>query len=98
MNALIAPLHDAATAVCVAAERAMNHRLMGGCQVPVAGYAVLERDRIRMRGLVGEPDGSQILSASAEGSVVEPEALGIALAEELLARGAERILRRLLEA
>jgi len=97
VNTLVAPLHDAATAACVAAERAMNHRLMGGCQVPVAGYAVLEQDRLRMRGLVGEPDGTQILWASGEGSARDPEALGSALAEDLLARGAQAILRRLLD-
>ncbi len=98
VKALVEPLHDAATAACVAAERAMNQRLMGGCQVPVAGYAVLEQGRLGMRGLVGEPDGSRILRASGEGSEREPEALGMALAEQLLQRGAERILQHLLDA
>ncbi len=97
VNALIAPLHDPETAVCVLAERAMNHRLMGGCQVPIAGFAVLNRDKLFMRGLVGEPDGSRIMRAEINGPAAEPESLGIAVAEDLLGQGADQILKHLYE-
>ncbi|HFE48056.1 MAG TPA: hydroxymethylbilane synthase, partial [Chromatiaceae bacterium] len=85
----------APTAVCVRAERAMNHRLMGGCQVPIAGYATLAGDELHMRGLVGEPDGSAIVRAEGRAPRSDAEALGVRLAEELLANGAEPILKAL---
>lgn len=92
---LIAVLDDPATHIRVVAERAFNARLQGGCQVPIAGHAVLEEDRIWLRGLVGEPDGSQIIAGEREGPAAEAESLGMALAEELLERGAGAILHRL---
>ncbi len=87
----IEPLHHKPTALCVLAERAMNRRLEGGCQVPIGAYATLSGNRITLKGLVGEPDGSKILMYSAEGE--EPDALGVKVAEELLAQGADQILR-----
>ena len=93
INALLEPLHHRDTAVCVRAERAMNHRLMGGCQVPIGGFAVLEGDELYMRGLVGEPDGSRIIRAEGCAPAAEAEQLGVGLAEELLANGAESILK-----
>jgi hydroxymethylbilane synthase len=95
VNTLIATLHHEQTAVCVRAERAMNHRLMGGCQVPIGGFAVLEGERLHLRGLVGEPDGSRIIRAETTGPAGDAERLGIELAEELLANGAEPILKAL---
>lgn len=95
VNALIKPLHDAETACCVQAERAMNHRLMGGCQVPIAGFAVLNHGKLFMRGLVGEPDGSRIMRAEISGPSSEAEALGIAVAEDLLGQGADQVLKHL---
>ncbi len=95
VNALIAPLHHAETASCVRAERAMNQRLNGGCQVPIAGYAMLESGHLWLRGLVGEPDGSDIIRGEVEGSPEEAEAMGIGLAERLLEWGADRILQAL---
>ncbi|MCW8903693.1 hydroxymethylbilane synthase [Sedimenticola sp.] len=95
VNALIQPLHDPETACCVLAERAMNHRLMGGCQVPIAGFAVLNHGKLFMRGLVGEPDGSRIMRAEINGPAVEAEALGIAVAEDLLGQGADQVLKHL---
>ncbi len=97
VNALIAPLHDADTACCVRAERAMNQRLNGGCQVPIAGYAMLENGVVWLRGLVGEPDGSAIVRGEVEGAPEEAEAMGAGLAEHLLEWGAERILQSLYE-
>jgi hydroxymethylbilane synthase len=95
VNALIAPLHHAATADRVTAERAVNHRLMGGCQVPVAGHALLEGDAIFLRALVGTPDGKRVLRAERRGPRSSAEALGTALAEELLGQGAGEILQSL---
>ncbi|MCB1794199.1 MAG: hydroxymethylbilane synthase [Candidatus Competibacteraceae bacterium] len=93
---LIAALDDTATHTRVAAERAFNARLQGGCQVPIAGHALLEQDRIWLRGLVGEPDGSRIVAGEIRGPATDANTLGITLAEELLGRGAGEILQRLL--
>jgi len=95
VNELIAALHDAETAYCVEAERAMNNRLMGGCQVPIAGHAVLNHDRLFMRGLVGEPDGSRIMRAEISGPASEAARLGTELAEDLLGQGADQVLKHL---
>jgi len=95
INALIAPLADPDTTVCIRAERALNRRLMGGCQVPIAGYAVLDGDGIHLRGLVARPDGSEVLRGERRGPPEQAEQLGEELAEELLGRGADRILRDL---
>ncbi len=97
LRTLLAPLAHADTAACVAAERALNARLAGGCQVPIAGHAVLDGDEIWLRGLVGEPDGSRILRAERRGPRADAQAHGAALAEDLLAQGADAILARLRE-
>lgn len=92
--ALLAPLDDFATATRVRAERAMNTRLDGGCQVPIAGYAVLENGgrTLWLRGLVGNPEGTRVLRAEGRGAVSEPETLGVRVAKELLDQGAGEIL------
>ncbi|MFO1422236.1 MAG: hydroxymethylbilane synthase [Candidatus Competibacteraceae bacterium] len=96
---LIAVLDDPATHVRVMAERALNARLQGGCQVPIAGHAVLlDHGQLWLRGLVGEPDGSRIVAGEMRGPAAAAETLGAALAEELLERGADVILRQLLGA
>jgi len=92
---LLAPLAHAETTSRLVAERALNEALNGGCQVPIAGYAVLTDEQIYMRGLVGEPDGSRILRAEINGSVDQAASLGKRLAEDLLAQGAGEILARL---
>lgn len=90
---LLAPLHHAATAARVTAERAMNRRLEGGCQVPIACFAEFAaHDSLRLRGLVGRPDGSSILRAEACGPADAAESLGLSVAEDLLAQGAAGIL------
>lgn len=93
VHALLAPLHHRDTAVRVNAERALNKRLNGGCQVPIACYAVLEGDQLWLRGLVGQPDGGQLLRAEARASADEAEQLGVRVAEDLLGQGAETILK-----
>ena len=92
MNALIAPLYCPHTAITLTAERALNRRLAGGCQVPIAGYAILEGDEVWLRGLVGRPDGTNTLYAEKRGPAGEADSIGVAVAEMLLARGADKIL------
>lgn len=91
---LLAPLDDHRTATRVRAERAMNTRLEGGCQVPIGGHAVFEDDgrTLWLRALVGTPDGSRVLRAEGRGSADEPELLGLRVAEDLLEQGAGDIL------
>ncbi|WP_165674118.1 hydroxymethylbilane synthase [Metapseudomonas otitidis] len=93
VHALLAPLHHRDTAVRVNAERALNKRLNGGCQVPIACYAVLEGDQLWLRGLVGQPDGGQLLRAESRALANEAEQLGVRVAEDLLGQGAETILK-----
>ncbi len=94
LHQLLAPLNHPPTALCVQAERAMNTRLEGGCQVPIASYAILNEDKLWLRGLVGTPEGDQIIAGERHGNAEDAEALGTSLAEELLARGAGEILRK----
>lgn len=79
----------------ITAERALNHRLQGGCQVPIASYAKLDGDTLHLRGLVGEVDGSQIVSGEISGHRNDAVALGESLADELLGKGAKEILDKL---
>jgi len=97
VDALIAPLDDAETRVRTLAERSLNAALAGGCQAPVAGYSVIEDGTLLLRGLVGLPDGSDIIRGEISGPADEALSLGRRLAEDLLARGARTILDELLE-
>ena len=92
--ALLRVLHHEPTAQRVNAERALNQRLQGGCQVPIACYAEHRADtgRLWLRGLVGRPDGSLILRAEGEAAAQDGQRLGVAVAEQLLAQGAAEIL------
>jgi hydroxymethylbilane synthase len=96
VKALIAPLNHAETLQRTTAERAMNAALAGGCQTPVAGYAVLDGNGIELRGLVGRADGSEIVRGDISGPVQQAAALGTQLADDLLSRGARSILDELL--
>jgi hydroxymethylbilane synthase len=92
IHALLAPLHHRETALRVTAERALNKHLNGGCQVPIACYALLDGEQLWLRGLVGQPDGSQLLRAEARAASGDAQALGVQVAEALLAQGAADIL------
>ncbi len=92
---LISFLNDADTHLRVSAERAFNHRLEGGCQVPIAAFALLEGDALWLRGLVASLDGKTIVSGERRGSTDQAEAMGVSLAEELLENGAAEILQNL---
>jgi len=93
LHALLECLNHAPTATRVVAERALNKRLNGGCQVPIACYAVLEGDQLWLRGLVGQPDGTVLLRAEGRAPAADAEALGVQVAEALLDQGAEQILQ-----
>jgi len=95
VNELLKPLHDKDTADCVLAERAMNNRLEGGCQVPIGGHVVLDGDQLHMRGLVGTTDGRHIIRAESSASRDQAEILGVEVAEALLQQGAREILKEL---
>ena len=92
---LVAPLNHKPTAFRVGAERAMNKRLNGGCQVPIGGFAELEGDQLRLQGLVGSPDGKTIYRSEAMASAENYNALGLQVADALLAQGAKKILDEL---
>lgn len=92
---LLQALEDAATRRVMDAERAFAARLGGSCQSPIAAYAELHADRITLRGLVAEPDGSRLLRDTESGSAENPAELGRQLAERMLAAGAEPLLERL---
>ena len=92
--ALLEPLNHPQTACCVIAERAVNRRLQGGCQVPIACFAELNSDAqtLNLRGLVGSIDGKTLLEASINGPASDAQTLGERLADKLLAMGAGDIL------
>ncbi len=93
---LVAPLNHYETAICVEAERGFLSRLDGGCRVPIAGYAELYEQGVRLRGLVGRPDGSRIVLHEKCGEVTEAWTTGVALAENLLAKGAGELIGEVL--
>jgi len=95
---LISVLNHDDTADRVIAERALNHRLEGGCQVPIASYAMLDGDTLHLQALVGEPDGSKIIQSDISGHRSEGERLGAELGDELLSLGAKEILDKLYNA
>jgi hydroxymethylbilane synthase len=92
VSGMIAFFNHAPTFTCVTAERALLHRLEGGCQVPIAANAVLEGDRLRLRALVASVDGKTLVRRERSGPAADPERLGVALAEEILDAGGRRIL------
>ncbi len=92
INALVDFFNHPDTAWAVTAERALLRRLEGGCQVPIAAYGTVSGGRVNLTGLVSSVDGRELLRLSAEAPVGEAERLGISLADDLLIRGAGRIL------
>ncbi|MDQ2065956.1 hydroxymethylbilane synthase [Xinfangfangia sp. CPCC 101601] len=83
--ALLEPIHHAETGQRLAAERAFLRRLDGSCETPIAGLAEVTGDQIWLRGEILRPDGTAVVSGERRGAVAEAEALGVALAEALLA-------------
>lgn len=95
---LIEPLKHEASQVRVRAERALSGRLQGSCQVPLGAYAVLENGELYLRGLIGTPDGKEVIRGEIRGAPEQAEALGTKLGNELLARGGDKILAELASA
>jgi len=95
IHKLLEPLNDPITAQRVTAERAMNLRLEGGCQVPIAGYAEIDKGVLLLRGLVGSTDGTRIIRSEIAGKPEDADELGTVLADDLLAQGAKEILSEL---
>jgi hydroxymethylbilane synthase len=91
---LIRGLDDTTTHIRVRAERAFNRRLEGGCQVPLAAFALLDGGTLLLRGLVGAVDGTRILRGEVRGPADTADALGIRLAEDLLEQGAGELLQQ----
>ncbi|MEI7768539.1 MAG: hydroxymethylbilane synthase [Chloroflexales bacterium] len=89
---LLAALDHAPSRAAALAERAFLGRLEGGCQVPIAASAALDGDTLHLRGLVGSLDGATLIKGDLVGDLADPAAIGTALAEDLLARGAAEIL------
>lgn len=90
--ARLTPLADSNNTYRATAERAINQRLNGSCQTPIAGYATLEGEQLHLRGLVGSPSGEIMLYSQRRGHVSEAQAIGTTVAEDLLAQGAQAIL------
>ena len=90
-------LHHTPTATRVVAERTVNGRLQGGCQVPIASFATIDSDELYLRALVGNLDGTHIIRSEMRGNVHQAEQIGLSVAEDLLSQGAKEILSALLE-
>ncbi len=92
--ALVAVLNDPATAAATAAERAFLRALEGGCQIPIGALATVEGDELVLDGFVASMDGSAYVRGLSRGPIADPRAVGIALADDLLDRGAGEVLRQ----
>ena len=92
---LIEPLKDADAVIRTSAERAVATALQGSCQVPLAVFAELDQDELRIRGLVGRPDGSEVLRGEIAGATADLESLSAVVADQLLSQGADRIIASL---
>jgi len=93
LNDLIAFFNHQDTRTCVTGERALLRRLEGGCQVPIACYGQMMNGKLHLIGLVGSVDGKRIIKDTIEGEADKAEKLGVTLAEKLLSKGADVILR-----
>jgi hydroxymethylbilane synthase len=92
---LLAPLHHAESAACVAAERAMSRALQGSCQVPLGGFAQINNGELRLRGFVASIDGQRMIRDEVCGKPEDAEQLGIQMGQRLIALGADKILAEL---
>lgn len=95
VRSILSRLHDQATHTTVTAERAFLHRLEGGCQVPIAAHATLSDNDLVLDGLVASVDGKTVIRDQITGTHQEAHSLGVQLAERLLSRGGDKILREI---
>lgn len=92
---LVEPLHCSETACRVLAERSMNEKLNGGCQVPIAGYATIDGDQLNLQGLVAAENGEKIIKAQQTAEINQYTQVGRDVANKLIASGANEILQQL---
>jgi hydroxymethylbilane synthase len=95
VTAALAPLVDLASTLAVTAERAFSRALSGSCHTPLAAYATWQGGTLWLRGLIASQDGREVLRGERKSQTVDAAgagALGNALAEEFLARGAARLI------
>jgi hydroxymethylbilane synthase len=95
VNPLVHRINHANSHMAITAERAFLKRLEGGCQVPIAALARTDGNTIFMDGLVADVDGGTIVRDKSSGPADKAAALGVELAERLLARGADVLLKKL---
>ena len=95
LQELLMPLNHAKTASCVHAERAMSRRLSGSCQTPLGGFAQIVNGQLVLNGFVADLEGKRFIQATLSGAPSDAEKIGKAMAEDLLARGADKILAEL---
>ncbi len=93
--AFVRALNDTEAWQCCLAERAFAQRLEGSCQSPIAGFATLDGEQLRLHGVIGSPDGREVYRGAHTGSINNASAIGVALAETLLKDGADQLLQRL---
>ena len=91
---LLQPLNDENAQICLAAERSLNAHLEGGCSVPIAGYAQLKNQTLHLKGIVGDVETGALLIAKAKGHPKEAEAMGVEVARDLLAQGAQAFIEK----
>ena len=95
VRSILSRLNDQATHTTVTAERAFLHRLEGGCQVPIAAYATLADEHLALDGLVASVDGKTVIRDQIKGTPPQAHSLGVLLADRLLSRGGDKILREI---
>ncbi len=90
--ALVRALNHAPTQLACASERAFLRALGGGCQLPIAGYAVVNGDELLLEGLIADPSGHEVVRGKLTAPIAEAEELGSRLAHQLLEQGGDRLL------
>ena len=90
--AFVSSLNHEPTQLACECERAFLRALGGGCQLPIAGYAVASGNEIVLEGLIADPVGHDVVRGKLKGSAAEAEELGSRLAHQLLKRGGDRLL------
>lgn len=94
---LFAPLNHIHTHACVTAERAVSRVLGGSCQVPLAAFAHIEQNMLKLSALVAETDGQQVIRAQSEDTIDNAEKLGLLIAQNLIEKGAMPLIEKALQ-
>jgi len=97
VHELIVPLNHSDTSLCVETERAFSRRLFGGCQLPIAAQAAVNGDEVELVGLIASVDGSEVIKSTLKGNIADSNDIGTSLAETLLQRGGDEILKELMQ-